>query len=338
MRKLFSEKAVMSFVMVILISFVVIAGTIAWFVVADRASVKDMNLNASEVGVLYVDIKIKPYKVDLEQEDIRYSEILTNEQLKTAEGTTYVEAEGLYEINRMALNLVNSIRDEEALEGQANADNIMIDMGQPHLNSIEDGKLGPGAFGEVILYILTENETYADYYVQIVPELKMIDESMIPQEIKEADLTKLVADHIRFYEKRTEKNGENRTPYDYENRIQYVDLEHTEKGMRLEGTLTANQEKTVSLYWYWPYEYIDIPKEQNEETGQNVEENGSQTVSGDKEIVSTTSTDIESYDLGDTRIGNYVKEIIFHFSVNGYTAESENVVSGNAYEEVEGKE
>ena len=52
--------------------------------------------------------------------------------------------------------------------------------------------------------------------------------------------------------------------------------------------------KEVILYWYWPYEYGDVP---------------------DKTTISAKNT--REYDLQDTMIGNYIESIGFTFEVEG---------------------
>lgn len=114
-------------------------------------------------------------------------------------------------------------------------------------------------------------------------------------------MEELVKDHIRFYKSCQEDVAD-------ENLRTYSGRIWCQQGQGLEGDLFSGQEQMVTLYWCWHYEYTDIP----------VEETGN----GDLSESSSTSYDIESYDLGDTKIGNYVTDIRFFFAVIGEAYES----------------
>lgn len=277
-KKHFPEKKIMSLSMIAICAFLIVLGTVAWFTMDEPVMLRQMGMETDDIGVLYVDVKILPYSVNLDQENVRYSDMLSNQELKNSSYATPA-GDGSYSITRMSLNLANSMED------------VQIDMGQQRLYSIEEGKLGPGAYGQVVFYIKSVNEINNSYRLMVQPELTYLDSPFMTEELK-AELKELVYDHIRFYGQRRQ-TGVNE--YDYSDRIAYEEGDDGSPG--IEGTLSPGQEKEVTAYWCWPYEYGYIP--------------------ADSDPVSSTSSDTVSYDLGDTKIGNYVPQIDFTFTVTG---------------------
>lgn len=275
-KKCFSEKRIMSIIMVIVTVVLLVAATVAWFTRNDQVGLKDFGLKTDEPDIFYVDVRIEPYSVDLSQETVCYSDILTNEQLRSSAYAS-PEQNGNYQITRMSLNLA------EKTEG------VVIDLGQPTQNSIEVGKLGPGSYGQTTFWIMSKNGMNNGYRLLVEPKLSYTSNRAFAESEKK-ELEALVADHIRFYGKREGSSGD----YRYLSPVEYG--ASADAGRK--DTLIAGQEKEVTLYWNWFYEYTDIPVQ-------------------DGAVPSTTSSDIESYDLGDTKIGNYVTQISFDFTVTG---------------------
>lgn len=273
------EKKIMLLPMIAVSVFLLVIATVAWFTMNKPVTIDQMQLRTADMGTLYVDVKILPYEVDLNQENIIYSEMMSNAQLKES-GYATLAADGIhYQITRMSLNKAQQLSD------------VTIDMGHQKLNSIERDKLGPGAYGNVVFYIKSMNKLCTSYQLEINPKLTYAEHITMTEEKKE-ELQNLVCDHIRFYGSRS---GSAAGGYAYSDRIIYEGTSSEAEG--IVGTLVPEEEKEVEVYWYWPYEYTDIPS--------------------DSTPVSTTSTDIESYDLGDTSIGNYVSDITFAFTVTG---------------------
>lgn len=289
MKKWFSEKTIMSLVMVVLAGVVIVTGTIAWFVIKNMPRIENLKLETDGLPALCVDVKIEPYTVDLNQEAITYSDFYTNEELKTSEYAT-LSSDGVnYDITRMSLAMADD-----------NAD-VTICLGQEEMNSLEPNKLAPGAFGKVTFYIKSVNTVIGKYRIEVAPQPLYASDTY--EEERKQELQKLVEDHIRFYKECLvdEFDPNSRT---YSERIL------CEEGEGLEGTLVRDTEQVATIYWCWPYEYTDIPAESV--SGGN----------GMPTVYSTTSTDVESYDLGDTQIGNYVINIRFSFAVIGEEYES----------------
>lgn len=284
MRKMhFPEKKIMSISMIAVCTFLLVMGTVAWFTMNDPVRLTQLHLRTDGIEALYVDVKILPYQVDLNQEETVYSDMMSNAELRDSGFAQQAEDGVHYNITRMSLGLAGSTED------------VDIDMGQQELNSIEENKLGPGAYGQVVFYIKSMNALGISYRLHIQPELTFTENYAMDDELKE-ELRELAADHIRFYGTR-EDAGVN--SFTYGSRIRYEGAENSSPGIA--GSLTPGVEQEVVAYWCWPYEYQYIPRDTEDVSAP----------------VSTTSHDMESYDLGDTKIGNYIPEIKFHFAVTG---------------------
>ena len=98
----------------------------------------------------------------------------------------------------------------------------------------------------------------------------------------------------------------------------------------LTGKVSVNSstdEQFVTIYWYWPYEYTDIPgygiKDYNSPIynpwSTSTEENVDVIVYEGRYSSSLSEKErIEAYDWDDTKIGNYVSALNFHFEVSTY--------------------
>ncbi len=196
------------------------------------------------------------------------------------------------ESNRASMNQLNlkvdgtgELKVEIAIEpsgtrmemSKVDENKAIIDMGLGKLANIEENKLGPGAFGEVHIYISTDSTAYDGYTISVTPSYKLVGTS-------HGDVVKLAREHIKFYGTKTTDGYADEIPY----------REEDGEMIGLTGTLAEDGETEVILYWYWPYEYADVP---------------------DKSSISAKST--REYDLQDTMIGNYLESIGFTFEVEG---------------------
>ncbi len=157
-----------------------------------------------------------------------------------------------------------------------------IDMGLTRLANIEVNKLGPGAFGEVHFYITTDAASYNGYTISVTPTYRMVGTGS-------TNVLQLAKEHIKFY---AVKSGDT-----YSEEIPYKEADGEMIG--LTGTLQEDEETEVILYWYWPYEYAEVPNKSN---------------------ISAKNT--REYDLQDTMIGNYIESIGFVFEVEGNVNEN----------------
>ena len=196
----------------------------------------------------------------------------------------------------------------KVLMDRINANGQYIDIGLARLSNIEDGKLAPGAFGEIHFYITSVSPYYNAYEIEIEPEyeyiegiedIKSIQNGVLTPVVTEDELTEIIDNHILYF---TEKNVDSST-----GRISYSgQLEYDSLNGRIaltKGDLVLNNEKEVVIYWYWPYDYNDIYRYLDADS--SLSQNGS------------LDENIRSYDLEDTKIGNYLKSITLNFKVIG---------------------
>lgn len=181
------------------------------------------------------------------------------------------------------------LKVEIAVEGgngrmeMANVDesNAVIDMGLEDLANIEPNKIGPGAFGEVHFYITSDITSFDGYTISVTPNYKVVAGNG-------DEVIKLAKEHIKFYGIKTDDGYSEEIPYRDEDGIM-VGLSG-----KLEYVDETDNETEVIMYWYWPYEYEDVP---------------------DKTSISAKNT--REYDIQDTMIGNYIESIGFTFEVEG---------------------
>lgn len=233
MNKERRHKLIISASMIIVVCFVLITATYAWFSESDKAAMNGLNLTLDGTGELKVEVKVLPDGTRMEMEKV----------------------------------------DENK---------AVIDMGLSNLANIETNKLGPGAFGEVHFYLTSSSTSYNGYTISVTPTYQMVGSGS-------AKVLRLAREHIKFYAVKNANGYAQEIPY------READTEMT----GLMGTLNADEETEVILYWYWPYEYADVPNKSN---------------------ISAKNT--REYDLQDTMIGNYIESIGFIFEVEGNVNEN----------------
>ena len=187
--------------------------------------------------------------------------------------------------------------------------------------NIEDNTLAPGAYGTVKFKILSKTSRTTGYAISVTPSIELIDGyENIGSGLTEEEFKKLVESHLKFYATYDDDSKE------YEDVIPYSDeclfLYNEFKGIK--GDVNENEIKYVTLYWYWPYEFTDIPKSldiYNEDSDfyEEFKKYTFSTMINEKEeivnIRREISESIEAYDWDDTYIGNYVQSLKFHFDV-----------------------
>ena len=190
-----------------------------------------------------------------------------------------------------------------ALSKVGTGDNInyTIDFNIVAQDNIEENTFAPGAYGKVEFKILSLTSLTTGYTIKITPSYKISDRyDEDTAQLSKSELEKLVTSHIKFYAVNDAGN--------YSEVIPYYD-ENTEN-CYLKADLQEGVLEDVVLYWYWPYEYINIPDKDNADS----------PVYADYEKyrdLSSKAAQIEAYDWDDTYIGNYVEELTFHFDVEG---------------------
>lgn len=184
--------------------------------------------------------------------------------------------------------------------------NYEIDMNLVDQNNILKKTFAPGAYGKVNFKIVSQSSNEKKYKIRIVPAIKTADAIGNSTSAVDADtLLGLVKSHIKFYA--VYDGAEYEDVIVYDNECANI---RTEEFGGYTGTVESNETEYMSLYWYWPYEYIDIPKclEIDDTDGKFYEE-------FEKYHGKSESECIEIYDWDDTYIGNYVENLIFHFDV-----------------------
>lgn len=268
---------VMSYVMLVVTATCVITATVAWFTFSVSASVQNMEIKTGDAEVIRV----------------------------------AVEAGG---------------EDVDAIRANGKTPEFTIDM-PVFTNVTQSGEstnvLAPGTYGSVTIYVtpLTKDVTKC----KILPSFSCskdaedTDDSEDDEDSEESSqwltymagvseedqavIESLVKGHILFFSAYDKTNG-------------YSGL-LTEGGDPLECDLTWGEETPITIYWYWPYEYEDIPDEVEEALSD--EEDYKLFDSGDGYASSDSqSTDIKSkrYDYADTKIGTNVKSVKFHVEVS----------------------
>lgn len=294
MKRIFKQETVMLVSLCLVLLVVMFGATVAWFEGITPASIKEMDIKADDLGDLYVWVKVD------DENTASAGEL----------GTTASAGE---------------IDDENyaPLKSVGTGDNIKysIDLDIAKQENIEDNTLAPGAYGTVKFKILSKTSRTTGYAISVTPSIELIDGyENIGSGLTEEEFKKLVESHLKFYATYDDDSKE------YEDVIPYSDeclfLYNEFKGIK--GDVNENEIKYVTLYWYWPYEFTDIPNSLNiyNEDSDFYEEFKKYTFSTmtneKEEIVNIRreiSESIEAYDWDDTYIGNYVQSLKFHFDV-----------------------
>lgn len=195
------------------------------------------------------------------------------------------------ELNSIIIALEPGGEDISVLEKNNIADDEYADIGLQEMTNIETGKLAPGQFGKVTFYITPSNKGIE--YCNILPTvwIRQGEKEWYPGEGGAAsddagenvgleELYEITQRHIDFFadEEMTQK-------IDEKNPLQITWSE-----------ADGDMEKEVIIYWQWYYEYpfTDEEKEGLDEDGEQLK--------------------IDEYDEEDTKIGNNVTAMKFHFT------------------------
>ena len=294
MKRIFKQETVMLVSLCLVLLVVMFGATVAWFEGITPASIKEMDIKADDLGDLYVWVKVD------------------DENTASAGELGTIASAG-------------EIDDENyaPLKSVGTGDNIKysIDLDIAKQENIEDNTLAPGAYGTVKFKILSKTPRTTGYAISVTPSIELIDGyENIGSGLTEEEFKKLVESHLKFYATYDDDSKE------YEDVIPYSDeclfLYNEFKGIK--GDVNENEIKYVTLYWYWPYEFTDIPKSldiYNEDSDfyEEFKKYTFSTMTNEKEeivnIRREISESIEAYDWDDTYIGNYVQSLKFHFDV-----------------------
>lgn len=210
--------------------------------------------------------------------------------------------------------------DIDSIRAQGEAVEMSLKMPQFYNVSGQENEkvLAPGVYGTITLYVTalkpeigkckvipsffgTNGEKEGLTYVDVINELADV-------EAEKTLLKNLVQGHILFFETCTTENGV----------VTYSNQLTTEspiiRTLEWDDNAQAGIEEEVTIYWYWPYEYEDIPQE----IKADIEDARELFFEPDKDETGNYS-DSKLYDYADTRIGSYIENVKFHVEVSaGY--------------------
>lgn len=257
-KRKINENFILRVEMMVLIMISLIAVTIAWFVLSNRAQVKGMNLKAGDAE--YIRVAVSENGPDV---------------LELAESERYVE------------------------------------IGMPTFANTKTGQMAPGTYGEMKLYITALNPVVDGCSISVnsVPEYVDEDDTNVTQE----EIEKLLKGHIQFYKNCSVDADGNRT---------YSGLITDESVYNVPLT---EDEKEVTIYWVWPYEYTDVTDEAKEAFGTDMDQFFDKDKYDKSEYASGAYKEkqcVSFYDYGDTKLGMHVKNVYFHIYVNGLQYEA----------------
>lgn len=178
----------------------------------------------------------------------------------------------------------------ELLESEA-----FVDINMPEFYNMDAGMMAPGVYGHFDLYITALSPVATECTIGVKSISDYIEEVII-DEAAVAELDKLVAGHIQFY-----------TTYENDNYSGVIKPESV-----INVPLSYNEEKKVTIYWRWFYEYTDIPAE-----GRTL--NGEFYFDPDNFAPGSGYTEedyVLLYDYADTKIGLGVKKIAFRMDID----------------------
>lgn len=103
------------------------------------------------------------------------------------------------------------------------------------INEIGNGKLAPGSYGSIDLYIRNSSEVVSEFLLTIDKSKFKVDFGNDNSEYSASELTKYLHTHIKFY----------------------TDKEYTKEvsiDNPIEGELVLGEEQKVTVYWVWHYD------------------------------------------------------------------------------------
>ncbi len=161
-------------------------------------------------------------------------------------------------------------------------------------NSIEEGKIAPGAYGPMNFYITALAENVKYYSIKVQLEYEPSDKA---EEAQKEKIQEIINDHINVYQN---KSVDSRGVTSFSNPLTYY-KDEADEVTDAKGNLEYNVEVPVELYWVWNYEVIDIPDYRGIERFSQTDEKSA----------------IRKYDEEDTILGNYINDIWFNIYIEG---------------------
>lgn len=331
MKRFINQETVMLVALSLVVLVVMFGATVAWFVGATPAGIENMNLEADDKGKLYVYVKTEQetdsdgtdglsVSGNTEEDETESEEISESntdiESLANGSGDdvdVQDESESQTE-EQTRRKPVEEIMEEDGfvpLKSVGTGDNVSykIDMNLVDQDNILKKTFAPGAYGKVVFKILSRTSIIKGYKIRITPSIKAAAGiSNTASGLTEDDLLNLVKSHIKFYATLDNDNNEYKDVIMYDKECMYNNGTDYTDG--LEGSMDEDEVKYVTLYWYWPYEYTDIP------ASLDITNTAGKFYEEFKKFTGKTENEcIEEYDWDDTYIGNFVEKLTFHFDV-----------------------
>lgn len=331
MKRFINQETVMLVALSLVVLVVMFGATVAWFVGATPAGIENMNLEADDKGELYVYVKTEQetdsdgtdglsVSGNTEEDETESEEISESntdiESLANGSGDdvdVQDESESQTE-EQTRRKPVEEIMEEDGfvpLKSVGTGDNVSykIDMNLVDQDNILKKTFAPGAYGKVVFKILSRTSIIKGYKIRITPSIKAAAGiSNTASGLTEDDLLNLVKSHIKFYATLDNDNNEYKEVIMYDKECMYNNGTDYTDG--LEGSIDEDEVKYVTLYWYWPYEYTDIP------ASLDITNTAGKFYEEFKKFTGKTENEcIEEYDWDDTYIGNFVEKLTFHFDV-----------------------
>lgn len=203
---------------------------------------------------------------------------------------------------------------DDVLDLQAQGSPALVSVQLPDYYNIENGKLAPGASGQMDFYVTSKSPITTDCYLyaDILPVFAdefVISPSDTPQQAQEkseqqAIIQALLEGHIQFYQHKEvdEQTGQ----VTYSNRIQENERFHIE--------LEQDVEKKVTIYWVWFYQYVDVT---NAIAKTMQTQTQTQTISGIGDTITISWTDPVSGTVTDEMVIPQKAENFFDFHSYG---------------------
>lgn len=331
MKRFINQETVMLVTLSLVVLVVMFGATVAWFVGATPAGIENMNLEADDKGELYVYVKTEQEtdsdgtdglsvsgnteEDETESEEISESntdiESLANGSGDDVDVQDESESQTEEQTRRKPVEEIMEENGFVPLKSVGTGDNVSykIDMNLVDQDNILKKTFAPGAYGKVVFKILSRTSIIKGYKIRITPSIKAAAGiSNTASGLTEDDLLNLVKSHIKFYATLDNDNNEYKDVIMYDKECMYNNGTDYTDG--LEGSIDEDEVKYVTLYWYWPYEYTDIP------ASLDITNTAGKFYEEFKKFTGKTENEcIEEYDWDDTYIGNFVEKLTFHFDV-----------------------
>lgn len=312
------DTKIMSYVMLVVVAIAGTSATVAWFILGQTARASQINMTAAESKTIRVAVTSK--------EDT---------------------------------SVPQDVRGVDVDELRARGKNVTADFVMPVFENVEEQsgkrKLAPGVYGEVTLYITSLDPSITRY--RLVPSLVLtfageISSEDSPEGDKTEMLEQLAEGHFLLYTDRkavTDAHGQE--SYVYSGRVTaeypvegyFTWNDRTAEEIAADGGFPVgdSDERAVTLYWVWPYEYTDLVECTTSVVRGWADDKGDAPESAypAAEILEPAQVfdpgcmqknqeaqnegkdpvfgAVQMYDYGDTAIGSFITSMKLHLEVTG---------------------